>query len=63
MQKKKLQKNPVHDHIIIGVDGYFSFLTDAGRYMTVIFIRKFGNHALVISARDMDKKERKQYGK
>jgi hypothetical protein len=37
--------------------------TDAGRYMTVIFIRKFGNLALVISARDMDKKERKQYGK
>lgn len=37
--------------------------TDAGRYVTVIFIRKFGNLALVISARDMDKKERKQYGK
>lgn len=37
--------------------------TNAGRYVTVIFIRKFGNHALVISARDMDKKERKQYGK
>jgi len=37
--------------------------TDAGRYVTVIFILKFGNHALVISARDMDKKERKQYGK
>ena len=37
--------------------------TDAGRYVTVIFIRKFGNHALVISARDMDRKERKQYGR
>jgi uncharacterized protein len=37
--------------------------TNAGRYVTVIFIRKFGNLALVISARDMDKKERKQYGK
>lgn len=37
--------------------------TDAGRYVTVIFIRKFGNRALIISARDMDKKERKQYGK
>jgi uncharacterized DUF497 family protein len=37
--------------------------TDSGRYVTVIFIRKFGNRALVISARDMDKKERKQYGK
>ena len=37
--------------------------SDAGRYVTVIFIRKFGNRALVISARDMDRKERKQYGK
>jgi uncharacterized DUF497 family protein len=37
--------------------------TDAGRYVTVIFICKFGNLALVISSRDMDKKERKQYGK
>ena len=37
--------------------------TDAGRYVTIIFIRKFSNRALVISDRDMDKKERKQYGK
>lgn len=37
--------------------------TDAGRYVTIIFIRKIANRALIISARDMDKKERKQYGK
>ena len=37
--------------------------TDDGRYVTVIFIRKLGNRALVISGRDMDRKERKQYGK
>jgi len=37
--------------------------TDNGRYITVIFIRKLGNDALIISARDMDRKERKQYGK
>ncbi len=37
--------------------------TDSGRYVSVIFIRKLGNRALVISGRDMDKKERKQYGK
>jgi uncharacterized DUF497 family protein len=37
--------------------------TDAGRYVTVIFILKFKCRALIISARDMDKKERKQYGK
>lgn len=37
--------------------------TNAGRYITVIFIRKFGGRALIITARDMDKKERKQYGR
>ncbi len=37
--------------------------TDAGRYVTVIFIQKFGSRALIVSARDMDRKERKQYGK
>jgi len=37
--------------------------TDAGRYVTVIFIFKIKNCALIISARDMDKKERKQYGR
>jgi len=49
---------------IEGEDVYSAYgRTDAGRYVTVIFIRKFGGRALVISARDMDKKERKQYGK
>jgi uncharacterized DUF497 family protein len=37
--------------------------TDGGRYITVIFIRKFDGQGLVISARDMDGKERKQYGR
>jgi len=37
--------------------------TDAGRYITIIFILKFNSRALIITARDMDKKERKQYGK
>jgi len=36
--------------------------TDAGRYLTVFFIYKPGNLALIISARDMDNKERKRYG-
>lgn len=49
---------------IDGEDVYSAYgRTNAGRYVTVIFILKFGNHSLVISARDMDKKERKQYGK
>lgn len=47
-----------------GEDVYSAYgCTDAGRYVTVIFIRKFSNRALIISARDMDKKEHKQYGK
>jgi hypothetical protein len=37
--------------------------TDAGRYLTVYFIRKAGGVALVISARDMDSRERRQYGR
>lgn len=37
--------------------------TEAGRYLTVFFMYKSGNEALIISARDMDGKERKGYGK
>ena len=49
---------------IDGEDVYSAYgRTHAGRYVTVIFIRKFGNRALIISARDMERKERKQYGK
>ncbi len=35
--------------------------TDAGRYLIVFFIRKPANIALILSARDMDKKERRLY--
>ncbi len=37
--------------------------TDAGRFLVVFFISKGSNTALVISARDMDGKERRQYGR
>lgn len=37
--------------------------TDAGRYLIVYFIRKAGGVALTISARDMDSRERRQYGR
>jgi uncharacterized protein len=37
--------------------------TDAGRYIAVLFIHKKSNDALILSARDMAAKERKQYGK
>ncbi len=35
--------------------------TDAGRYWIVFFIRKPANTALILSARDMDEKERRRY--
>ena len=37
--------------------------TDAGRYLSVFFVYKKTNEALILSARDMAKKERKQHGK
>jgi hypothetical protein len=37
--------------------------TDAGRYLVVFFIYKLTYEALILSARDMDKKERRSYGK
>jgi len=35
--------------------------TDAGRYLIVFFIHKPDNTALILSARDMDQKERRRY--
>ena len=37
--------------------------TDGGRYLAVIFIYKQTKEALILSARDMARKERKQHGK
>ena len=37
--------------------------TDAGRYLIVFFIHKADKTALILSARDMEEKERKRYGK
>jgi len=58
-QYRFLEKGKIEDEHVYSAYGK----TDVGRYVTVIFILKFKNCALVISARDMDKKERKQYGK
>ena len=45
-----------------GEDVYLALgQTDAGRYLAVLFIYKFSNQALILSARDMAKKERKLY--
>lgn len=35
--------------------------TDAGRYLIVFFLHKSANIALILSARDMDKNERRRY--
>jgi len=37
--------------------------TFAGRYLTIFFVLKLDHSALVISARDMDGKERRRYAK
>ncbi len=37
--------------------------TNPGRYLTVLFVRKKDKRALVISAREMTKAERKKHGK
>lgn len=47
-----------------GEDVYLALgQTDAGRYLTVLFIYKKTKEALVLSARDMARKERRYYGK
>jgi len=37
--------------------------TDAGRYLIAFFIHKTDKSALILSARDMDRKERKRHGR
>ena len=37
--------------------------TYAGRFLSVFFVYKMTNEALILSARDMARKERKLYGK
>ena len=37
--------------------------TDAGRYLAVLFIYKKTREALILNARDMEAKERRQYAK
>jgi hypothetical protein len=37
--------------------------TRSGRYLSVFFIRKLGDRALIITARDMNSRERRRYEK
>ncbi len=58
-QYRFLEKGKIENEHVYSAYGR----TDDGRYVRVIFIRKLGNKVLVISARDMDRKERRQYEK
>jgi hypothetical protein len=47
-----------------GEDVYLALgQTDAGRYLAVLFIYKQTKEALVLSARNMARKERRRYGR
>jgi uncharacterized DUF497 family protein len=37
--------------------------TDSGRYLAIFFVHKLTNEAMILSARDMDDKERKSYAR
>ena len=56
---RKIQKGHVPGEDLYAALGQ----TDAGRYLIIFFIYKPTREALIISARDMSSKERKQYAK
>ena len=48
---------------VAGEDLYTAYgCTDAGRYLVAFFIHKRSGEALIVSARDMDRKARRRYG-
>lgn len=50
--------NVGHEHLYAAMGR-----TEEGRYLTVYFLLKAAGEALIISGRDMTKKERRLYGK
>ena len=56
---RKVQKGHVPGEDLYAALGQ----TDAGRYLTIFFIYKSTREALILSARDMDAKERRQYAR
>jgi hypothetical protein len=56
---RKLEKGDIEGEDLYGAYGQ----TNAGRYLSVFFIYKLSHDALVISARDMSKSERRKHGK
>ena len=54
----------VEEGNVKGEDVYLALgQTEEGRYLAIFFIYKRNRNALVTSARDMDAKERRRYGK
>lgn len=56
---RKVQKGHIPDEDVYSALGR----TEAGRYLIVFFVYKQTREALILSARDMDPKERRQYGR
>jgi uncharacterized DUF497 family protein len=56
---RTIEKGHVKGEDLYGAMGQ----TDSGRYLIVYFIRKLSDEALVVSARDADRRERKAYEK
>ena len=56
---RKVQKGHIPGEDLYAACGQ----TEAGRYLIIFFIYKPTQEALIISARDMDAKERRQYGR
>ncbi len=54
---RKLQKGQVPGEDLFAACAQ----TDAGRYLIVFFIFKADRHAFILSARDMDHKERRRF--
>lgn len=54
---RKVQKGHIPGEDLYAASGQ----TKAGRYLIIFFIYKSTREALILSARDMDKKERRQY--
>jgi hypothetical protein len=54
---RRLQRGKVRGEDLYAAIGQ----TESGRYLIVFFIRKMSGSALVVSARDLDPGERRQY--
>ncbi len=54
---RKVQKGHIPGEDLYAASGQ----TEAGRFLIIFFIYKSTREALILSARDMDKKERHQY--